>query len=245
MTVRPSFALLGSGEFLPWTEPIDRWAIDRSPHADGTVLVVPAASAHEGDHVFERWGAQGVSHYERLGVRAEVLDLRRREDAFRPDLVRRVDGAAMLAFSGGNPARLARILADSPVWRTMRDAIEGGVPYLGCSAGVAGLCDLAFDNEVMGRGDRWRPGLRMFRDVLFAPHWDALDRWVPGATRAVLAAVPEGALFVGIDERTALVGDGRAWQVHGSGSIHVRRGDTWGHVPTGAEVVLPLSIDLR
>lgn len=245
MTAHPTFALLGSGEFLPWTEPMDRRLLERSRDPDGMVLVFPAASAHEGDHVFERWGAQGVAHYERLGARAQVMDVRRRDDASREDLIRRIDDAALIAFSGGNPARLAGIFAGTPMWSALLAAVADGVPYLGCSAGVSGLCERAFDNEVRFRGERWRPGLGLFREVLFAPHWDAIDRWVPGATRWILRSVPEGSLFVGLDERTALVGDGRTWSVHGEGRVHVRRGDTWGRFDAGAEVVLPLAMDLR
>ena len=39
-----SFAFLGSGEFQPWHEGIDRWLLDRAD-GDGSVLVVPTASA--------------------------------------------------------------------------------------------------------------------------------------------------------------------------------------------------------
>lgn len=245
MSPGPVIALLGSGEFLPWAEEVDRRCLERSRDPDGPVLIFPTASAHEGHDVFERWGAMGLAHFARLGVPARVMDVRGRDDAGRAEVVDALDGAAMVWFSGGNPARLARALDGTPLWDALRAAIADGLPYAGCSAGAAALCDLAFDNEVVGRGaPRWKPGLGLLRDVLIGPHWDALDRWVPGATRAVLAAVPPGAAFVGIDERTAMTGDGRSWAVHGDGAVHVRRGDAWGRFAAGESFVLPLPVAL-
>jgi hypothetical protein len=34
--------------------------------------------------------------------------------------------------------------------------------------------------------------------------------------------LPEDTWFVGIDERTAILGDGTTWAVHGNGSVTVR-----------------------
>ncbi|MFM8999830.1 MAG: Type 1 glutamine amidotransferase-like domain-containing protein [Actinomycetota bacterium] len=224
-TDRTSLVLLGSGEFEPWTEELDRWALARSRTPDGVVLIAPAASAHEGDHVFERWARMGLAHYARLGLPAEVLDLRTPEDARRSELTARLATASLITFSGGNPARLARILEGSPLWAAIRAAVADGLPYAGCSAGVSALCSLAFDNEARLPGRMWKPGLDALREVLVAPHWDAIDRWVPGATRVILRKVPQGHAFLGLDERTAVVGDGTRWEVVGRGAAHVRRPD--------------------
>lgn len=230
----PSLAFLGSGEFEPWTEELDRWALSRSRRPDGVALVAPAASAHEGDHVFDRWGHQGLQHYARLGVPAEILDLRVREDAFREDLVARIADASVIAFSGGNPARLAAILADTPFWAALRAAVSDGLPYVGCSAGVSALCDPAFDNESRRPGRMWKKGLAALDGVMVGPHWDAIDRWVPGATRFILRAVPEGQTFVGIDERTAAIGDGVRWEVVGRGRVRIRAADgAWSEFRAG------------
>lgn len=222
-TDRTSLTLLGSGEFEPWTAELDRWALARSRDPDGVVLVAPAASAHEGDHVFERWARMGIAHYRSLGLPVEVLDLRTPEDAHREELVARLATASLITFSGGNPARLAGILAGSPLWTALRAAVADGLPYAGCSAGVSALCSIAFDNEARRPGKMWKPGLGALRDVLVAPHWDAIDRWIPGATWAILRKVPDGHAFLGLDERTAVIGEGTRWQVVGRGAAHVRR----------------------
>jgi cyanophycinase len=240
-TDRTSLVLLGSGEFEPWTAELDRWALARSRRPDGVVLIVPAASAHEGDHVFERWARMGLAHYRGLDLPAEVLDLRTPEDAHREELVARLSTASMLTFSGGNPARLARILEGSPLWTAICAAVADGLPYAGCSAGVSALCSIAFDNEARMPGRMWKPGLDALREVLVAPHWDAIDRWIPGATRAILRKVPDGHAFLGLDERTAVVGDGQRWEVVGRGAAHVRRaGAEMERFAAGASFDLPI-----
>src|SRR5206468_3584981 len=52
------FALLGSGEWQPWTDEVDRLLLERTT-GDGTVLILPTASAPEGDRVFEKWAWLG------------------------------------------------------------------------------------------------------------------------------------------------------------------------------------------
>ncbi|HSJ50135.1 MAG TPA: Type 1 glutamine amidotransferase-like domain-containing protein, partial [Actinomycetota bacterium] len=123
-----SMALLGSGEFEPWSERVDRWLLERSPYPGGPVLIAPTAAAHEGEESFAAGGAKGVGHFAALGVRAEVLPLRTRDDAHRDDVVARLDDAALVYFSGGNPARLAEVLAGSPFWDRLCRGLAEGLP---------------------------------------------------------------------------------------------------------------------
>ena len=76
-----AIALLGSGEFEPWARPVDTWCAEQATAASERVLVVPTASAPEGNDVFERWGRMGIEHYDAIGLAPEVLELRNRADA--------------------------------------------------------------------------------------------------------------------------------------------------------------------
>ncbi|HEX6261655.1 MAG TPA: Type 1 glutamine amidotransferase-like domain-containing protein [Actinomycetota bacterium] len=225
--------LLGSGEFEPWAEEVDRWLLDGA--SDGRVLVAPAASAAEGEEVFSRWGRRGVAHYERLGYAAEVLPLKTRDDAADPRLASRLDEASMVFFSGGNPADLAATLAGTFFWDRLLQRLGEGLAFGGCSAGVAFLGELAPDSSIADPpgGDPWRPGLSAFGGVVLAPHWDTVDAHVPGFRTAVERMVGPGLVLVGVDERTALIGDGRTWRVTGEGSVHVRFQDAWTSYPPG------------
>jgi len=232
------FALLGSGEFLPWSAEVDRWVLERAS-GDGRVLILPTASAKEGDEVFDGWASKGLAHYEAAGIPAEVVRLKTREDAARPDFVERVEAASVAYFSGGNPAFLSSTIRDTPFWTALRAAMDRGLAYVGCSAGVACLGDQAPDSDAREFGDDlWQPGLGVFPGVWFGPHWDALDSYVPGLTGFIVASVPAGRTLLAIDEDTAVVGDGDEWSVVGVSGAHVYRDGYWSHHVRGASFTL-------
>ena len=227
------FALLGSGEFEPWSEAVDRWMLERAT-GDGRILVLPTASAPEGDAVFGRWASMGLEHFASLGLPAELLPVKTREDADEPEMAARVDGVSAVYLSGGNPAYLAQSLAGTRVWTAILRGLARGMAYAGCSAGIACLGEVAPDSAAdPASGRALRPGLRLFPNVFFGPHWDALDRFVPGLRAFIEAAVPPGDALVAIDERTAAVGDGSSWSVLGAGTTSLRRNGGWQTFPAG------------
>jgi cyanophycinase-like exopeptidase len=236
-----SFALLGAGEFEPWHDEVDAWLLERA-NGSGRVLILPTASAPEGDDVFDRWGAMGLAHYGRLGVEAEVLAMKTREDAERPELVDRLADASMVFFSGGNPWYLATVMRDTAFCHAMFERIDDGLAYAGCSAGVACLTERTFDSDTQDFEQVFKPGLGYVRRALFGPHWDIVDTWIPGATELIVSTVLDGEVFVGIDERTAMMGDGTDWRVAGVSRVHVRRDGAWTTHAGGATFELPLEI---
>jgi cyanophycinase len=238
-----AMAFLGSGEFDPWSEPVERWLLEHSRNPGGVALVVPTAAAHEGDASFSAWGAKGLEHFAALGVSAEVLSLKTREDAHRGEVVARLEDAALIFFSGGNPARLADIVRDTPFWGALTAAIRDRLPYAGCSAGVACLTETTYDSDAADLDAVWAPGIGFVRDTLFGPHWDIVDSWVPGASAFIVGSVEPGQTFLGLDEDTALVGDGTLWRVIGRQGIHVLREGTWADYRDGDafELALPIA----
>ncbi len=237
-----ALAFLGSGEFDPWSEDVDRWLLERSGNPTGPVLILPTAAAHEGAESWEMWSSKGLAYYRSLGFAAEVVPLKDREDASDPDVVGMVEGAAYVFFSGGNPKRLADKLAGTPFWARLVEAIEGGLPYAGCSAGVACLTEVTYDSETADFSAVWAPGLGYIRDALFGPHWDMVDTWIPGAQEFIVGSVKPGQVFIGLDEDTAMVGDGRSWSVRGAAKVHVMTDGRWQRYSAGDPFVLPLSL---
>lgn len=238
---KPAIALLGAGEFDPWSTSVDRWLVGRDGAPGGRVLILPTASAAEGDDVFDMWARKGLEHYAALGIQAEVLPLKTRQDAARPELAAALDDAAVAYFSGGNPAYLSSVLNDTPFWGALLEAMARGTAYAGCSAGVACLGDIAPDSAREEFDESlWQPGLGLFPGYWFGPHWDALDGFAPGLTDFIVSSVPEGAVLVGIDENTAMVGDGHDWSVAGVGGVHVMAARDWIHHEPGAAFELPL-----
>ena len=73
--------------------------------------------------------------------------------------------------------------------------------------------------------DRVNPpvaGLGFVTGVVVLPHFDRMEHWLPGATEAAIASAPPGYWVLGIDEDTAVVGDGTHWEVRGRGTVTVQ-----------------------
>jgi cyanophycinase-like exopeptidase len=67
----------------------------------------------------------------------------------------------------------------------------------------------------------WQDGLGLVPGLVIIPHYDAIPETL---VAPLTLAAPKGALVVGIDENTALVGHNGTWQVQGAGRVTVWRG---------------------
>src|SRR5262249_54623429 len=168
---------------------VDRWRLERAT-GDGSVLILPTASAPEGDAVFDRWGTMGLEHYRDLGIPAEVVPLKTNADANDDRLVAALSRASVAFFSGGNPAYLASVLLGSAFWAALLEEMNRGLAYGGCSAGIACLGETALDSAARGLDDGWlrRPGLRLFPKTTLGPHWDTIEMFVPGVQERLISA---------------------------------------------------------
>jgi cyanophycinase len=238
-----SFGLMGSGEFDPWAEEVDRWLIARSNRA-GPVLILPAASAPEGDEVFDGWANKGLAHYSRLGIPAEVVPIKTPSDANDERFIGGLRESPMAFFSGGNPAYLAKVLSGSKFWTALLAEMDDGLAFAGCSAGIACLGDLAPDSGIsdLTSPEIWQPGLSLFPKVFFGPHWDALNTYMPGLQALFVAAVPADSRLLAIDENTAVVGDGAEWKVIGAGGAYLLDRGDWTESRSGSTFAAPLMV---
>jgi cyanophycinase-like exopeptidase len=198
-------------------EPVERAALDGS---GGHVAELPTASSAERDEVFQRWGRMGLEHYEAMGLDARFVPIKTREDAERQDLAAELEGASMVFFSGGKPQHLAATIHDTATWDALNRALDRRAVYAGCSAGA-----LVASQTRDRREDRvkagWVFGLGLVPHVSFGVHWDKV-KVIPGLRSFVMSRVPKGSWFVGLEERTAILGDGQRWTVHGEGGAMVR-----------------------
>jgi cyanophycinase len=222
MTATRTFLLLGSGEFEPWSEEVERAALEGRPQV---VAIVPAASAPEGDHVFDRWATMGLEHYAAMDVEARVVSLKDRSDADRDEVVSALEGAGMVFFSGGNPRFLADTLRGSRFLAAVLEGMERGLVYAGCSAGAMVASRTPQTHPRVGAA--WVSGLGLIPDGVFGVHWDRM-RFIPGM-RSFVRSRNKGSWFAGIDERTAILGDGERWTVFGKGTVSLRTDS--GHGP--------------
>ncbi len=210
-----TFLLLGSGGLEAWTHDVESKVLAEAT-GDGSVVILPTASATEGDAVFDGWAKMGLDHYAEVGVTAEVLPVKVRDDALREDWAARAEAASMIYFSGGKPQHLAGVLRDSPLLAAILRAMDRGAVWAGCSAGAMVVSRAREGN----RGSSWIFGLGLVPHVSFGVHWDRAAK-IPGLAWWMTSRVPEGSWFVGIDERTAIVGDGTTWEVFGRREVEV------------------------
>ncbi|MHB8511942.1 MAG: Type 1 glutamine amidotransferase-like domain-containing protein [Actinomycetota bacterium] len=218
-------ALLGSGEFMPWSAEIDEYMLSTSTSGDGSVAILPTASAPEGDSIFQSWATKGLEHYKSLGIDAFVIPMRTREEAFNSEYASMLERASYIFFSGGNPAYLADSLRDTPFWEAVLERRSQGAALGGCSAGACIMGETAPDPTSIDdpRSAINHPGLRVVASHVFGAHWDQLDNFVKGLRALIKSMVPKDWTLVGIDEDTALVLDDGDWRVFGRGGVHVSR----------------------
>jgi cyanophycinase-like exopeptidase len=209
-------ALVGSGEFTRATEDVDRALLDGRA---SRVVYLPTAAALEGEQRINYWVELGRAHYARLGVDATPLMVLDRTDADRAELAAQVEGAGLVYLSGGNPTFLATSLVGTRVGDAIKDAWLQGGAVAGCSAGAIALTQTVPD--IRHRRGTSVPGLGLVPGVIVMPHFDQIDRWLPGAIQWALEATPPGVHLVGVDEDTAIVGGPLQWRVMGRGHAWV------------------------
>jgi cyanophycinase len=210
-------ALVGSGEYLPVMAEIERSLIAGRPPR---YVQLATAAAPEGDASLARWHRLGREQAERLGVEQVVVDVRTREDAESRRWVEAIEGAGLIYLSGGNPAHLADTLRQTAVWHAIVAAYEDGAALAGCSAGAMALSAWAPRMRSLV-GGKVPAGLGLVPHVRVIPHFDKMLGWMPDLLRNALLHTPEGAMLIGIDEDTALVGGPHEWTVQGRQSVWV------------------------
>jgi cyanophycinase len=202
-------ALLGSGEFLPVMEDLDRLLLEGRPRR---VIHLPTAAALEGPARVGHWAQMAEAHFARIGAVVETLPVHTAADAHDPALAARVEGAGMLYMSGGKPSHLVGVLRGSPLWDAMRDAWAQGAAMVGCSAGA-----MAMSATLPAFRSKGGPALGMLDHITVVPHYDRFGRLMRPVTRVDGRSL----IVVGIDENTAAHGGPRRWSVHGHGRVHV------------------------
>jgi len=205
-------ALAGSGEFLPVMEPVDRALLEgRPPRA----AFLPTAAALEGDERVAYWLDLGTRHFAAMGVEPVPVPVRTRDDAHDPALAERIADVGVVYLSGGNPHYLADTLRDTPVWAAIDKTWRAGAALAGCSAGAMALTAGAPSLGDHGAAAGVANGLGAVEGLVVIPHFDRMEQWRPGVVDRYRAWLPPGTLLVGVDEDTALVGDGSSWRVEG------------------------------
>ncbi len=206
----------------------DRGLLEVIGRPRARVVILPTASAPDGETAFRAWADMGTEHFAALGAEVEPIMVRDVAGGHDAAALQAVGEADLIYLSGGDPRHLVRVLLGSPLGAAIVTANARGAILAGCSAGAMALVGRTMDFRVIPKlrlplpfPIRWRQGLGLVDGVAVLPHYDA---WPEPLSAAVALQAPGGSVIMGIDEDTAAVGRGGTWQVHGRGRVTVWRG---------------------
>jgi cyanophycinase-like exopeptidase len=221
-------ALVGAGEFLAPMAELDRGLLEATGRDRPRVVILPTASAPDGESTLRTWAEMGVQHFAGLGAEVEPVLVRNADEGWDAAALQAIGEADLIYLSGGHPSHLLRTLRDSPLGDGIRVANARGAVVAGCSAGAMAIVGRTMDFHSIPRlrlplpfPVRWPNGLALVDGVAVLPHYDA---WPEPLSALVALQAPRGGVLLGIDEDTAAVGRNGAWQVHGRGRVTVWRG---------------------
>ena len=188
---------------------------------DAPLVVFPTASEEpekSGREYSEMLRDQGGSR------NVAVVDVRKREDALRPDYVAMVERAKGIFFGGGDQVRIMDALLGTPVGDAIVRAHERGIVVGGSSAGTACQSEVMITGEgdftvVRAGAVETKRGWGFFRGVVVDQHFiirQRLDRLF-----SVILEHPD-LVGVGVDEDTTIwVRPDNTFEVLGPASVMV------------------------
>lgn len=203
-------ALLGSGEYLPSMEDVERALLTGRT---ARMAQLATAAAPEGADRQRYWHRLGRNAADRLGVEQVIVPVVDRASAQDAALAALIDDVGLIYLSGGSPPFLAATLRDTRVWAAVERAWRAGAALAGCSAGAMALTDQAPDPRNPSQAPE--PGLGVVPQLRIIPHFDRFEQLLPAPALQQITAAADGVTVLGIDEQTALVGDTADWEVQG------------------------------
>jgi cyanophycinase len=204
-------ALVGSGEYLPPMEAVDRYLLTQL-QTEAHVICLPTAAGTEGAERITYWLELGKEHFSKLGVNVESLPVIDQSSANDPDLVEHIQQANFIYLSGGKPDYLYRTLVNSLAWAVIMQVYKKGGVLAGCSAGAMIM------GEHLPGFPGWKPAFGLVPGVVIMPHFDEIPR---GMINTLHKLVRGEHTLLGIEGNTALVRNDEDYQVVGSGGVVV------------------------
>lgn len=204
-------AAIGSGEYLPGMDAVDRVLLGRLPEP-ARVVCLPTAAGTEGTERINHWSQMGVDHFRRLGAQVTAVPIIDAASANDSTFAAQIAQANFVYLSGGKPAYLHQTLAGSHAWEAIQNVLAKGGVLAGCSAGamVQGAKFFGFPGA--------HPGFNLLPDMMIIPHFDELPERMLTPARWFTES---GVTIVGIDGFTALVKQGTTYEVLGRGGVTV------------------------
>jgi cyanophycinase len=195
-----------------------------------------------GNHYMDAFGKMSCTN-------VDLMHIRNRQDAARPDYIERIRRCDGVMFSGGNQLRLSAIFGGTEILRVMLNRYsEENFTIAGTSAGA-----MAMSNTMIYEGNAMRAhlkgevkmttGLGFIDDVIIDSHFEKRGRF--GRLAQAVATNPQ-AIGIGLGEDTGMLitEGGNKMEAIGSGLVVIVDGFDIGHcniadIPDGN----PISIE--
>jgi cyanophycinase len=193
--------------------------------AEGGKLVVVTIATSEPEETWKDYR----EIFGNLGVKkVEWLDVRIREEAFKEEVVRILDAATVVFFTGGDQLKITSQLGDSPVYQRIEEIYQQGGTIAGTSAGASVMSETML---ISGDGDEshkvdtilgMAPGLGLVKNAVIDQHFAQRGRL--GRLLGAITQNPR-TLGIGLDENTAIILTDNEWfEVVGAGAVYVLDG---------------------
>lgn len=170
-----------------------------------------------GNHYMDAFGKMGCTN-------VDLMHIRNRQDAARPDFLERIRRCEGIMFSGGNQLRLSAIFGGTEILRIMLNRYaEENFTIAGTSAGA-----MAMSNTMIYEGNAMRAhlkgevkmttGLGFIDDVIIDSHFEKRGRF--GRLAQAVATNPQ-AIGIGLGEDTGMLitEGGNKMEAIGSGLV--------------------------
>jgi cyanophycinase len=206
--------LAGGAEFQKGMDEADQFLIEQAGGSDAPIVILPTAGGADGGEGMA--ARHGVAWFKQMGGRnVEAVMVIDRKSANNSALAAKIEQAKLIYMAGGSPGFLLDCLQGSLAWEAALKAWQNGAVLGGSSAGAMVLTEQMYDPNTRGMVK----ALGLVTASALMPHhngfgrrwFDKLNTLLPGAT------------ILGIDERTAMIGNGNAWRVYGKGNVTVYR----------------------
>lgn len=217
---RGRLILVGSGEFTPAMDELDREILASVGKPRPRVAIVPTASGLEDTPA--SWAELGKAHFSALGAEVVPVMVLRRDDAREQRWIDALRDVDWVYFSGGRPQHAINVLAGTPFWDEVVRLHRSGAALAGASAGAMMLGEKTyapddFDAAGLPHSVSMRDGLGVLGGHFVIPHFDLLAQFPRMRIQEWIAAWPAGFRGLGIDEDTAVVEGTNGWTVRGRG----------------------------
>lgn len=211
-------ALVGGEEFSPDFSEVHKHILSLTKLSKPKIVFFPTAASSEGLEVVNKWSNVAIDNLSMLGAQVDIAKVVDTESANSPEYSEMVENADVIYLGGGLPDVYFSILQKSKVWGSVVAAHKQGKMIIGASAGAMILGEQTLYAEFQGDypPSRWGEGFNLLSEIGIAPHFNTFPKtWIA----KIKKNLSPNMRLLGIDEKTALIGQNNIWKVIGEASV--------------------------